>query len=66
MDDNKNAWNSFVETGRIDDYLTYCQNRKQELYARAAEETSDANEDRRSGSVGPQDRGRQDTYGVNP
>lgn len=27
------AWDSFLETGKIDDYLGYCQNRKQEMYA---------------------------------
>ncbi len=58
MDKDKNAWNSFLETGRIDDYLNYCQSRKKELYAKVAEGASDAAEDRWSGSVGLQDSRR--------
>lgn len=29
------AWESFLETGKIDDYLEYCKNRKQEMYVSA-------------------------------
>jgi len=30
---DKSAWNNFLETGKIDDYLDYCQDRKQELFS---------------------------------
>ena len=30
---DKSAWNNFLETGKIGDYLDYCQDRKQELFA---------------------------------
>ena len=44
-----NAWNSFIETGRIDDYLDYCLSRKQEMFAAAAggAQTQDATDHRR-------------------
>ena len=31
MQTEANPWNSFLETGRIDDYLSYCRDRKQEM-----------------------------------
>lgn len=31
MQIDANPWNSFLETGKIDDYLVYCRNRKQEM-----------------------------------
>lgn len=58
MKKDKNDWNSFLETGKIDDYLSYCHSKKQEIYAAIAEGASDAAEDRWNRAVGPQDRGR--------
>lgn len=49
------SFESFLETGKIDDYLNYCQNRKQELYARIAEGALNATDDRWDNSVGSQD-----------
>lgn len=55
MKPDNNAFDSFLETGRIDDYLNYCQARKTELYAKIAEGTSDAAKNRWDNSVGLQD-----------
>ncbi len=52
---DNNAWGSFLETGKIDDYLSYCQKRKQEMYASIAEGAIDAANDRWDSSVGLQD-----------
>lgn len=35
---NQSTWDSFLETGKIDDYLEYCQNRKQVMYSSATTE----------------------------
>lgn len=35
MSTNQTAWDSFLETGKIDDYLKYCQDRKQQMYVSA-------------------------------
>jgi hypothetical protein len=31
MDPYQTAWKSFLETGKIDDYMTYCAKRKEEM-----------------------------------
>lgn len=49
------SFDSFLETGKINDYLNYCQNRKQELYAQIAEGALHAADDGRNHSVGLQD-----------
>lgn len=55
MKPDHNSFESFLETGKIDDYLSYCQNRKQELYAKFAGGALDAVDDRWDNSVGLQD-----------
>lgn len=59
MNLDSNAWKSFLETGKIDDYLNYCQDRKQEMYVSIAEGavTPDADDNRWDSAVGLQDRG---------
>ena len=59
MNLDSNAWNSFLETGKIDDYLNYCQDRKQEMYASIAggAVTPNADDNRWDNTVGPQNRG---------
>jgi len=53
--DGKSAWSSFLETGKIDDYLNYCQDRKQELFASYTEGASNAADNQRNRVVGQQD-----------
>ena len=52
---DKSAWNNFLETGRIDDYLNYCQDRKRELFMSFTEGASDAADGKRHSVVQPQD-----------
>lgn len=56
---DSNTWDSFLETGKIDDYLSYCQDRKQEIYASNPEGavTPDAMDNRWDRLIGFQDRG---------
>lgn len=58
MKPDTSDWNSFLETGKIDDYLNYCQTRKQEMYASIAKGATDASDDRWNSTVGFQDTGR--------
>lgn len=43
MNANQSAWDSFVTSGKIEDYLNYCQTRKQALYMMAGGEAEAAN-----------------------
>lgn len=57
MENDKSPWNSFLQSGKITDYLDYCRDRNQE-HREDAEETANADKNRWSGAVAPPDRGR--------
>lgn len=42
MKPKESAWDIFLETGKIDDYLSYCNTRKQEMYTMATTKGADA------------------------
>lgn len=57
MKPDNTAWETFLETGKIDDYLEYCQNRKQEMIAAIGGDTqTHATDNRWYRSKGCQDR----------
>lgn len=37
MKPERSPWETFTETGKIDDYLTFCHKRKQELFSGGAD-----------------------------
>lgn len=59
MEPNQSPWESFLKTGKIDDYLEYCMTRKQEMFASAAggAVSADATDNKRDRTARPQDRG---------
>lgn len=57
MKPDQTAWESFLETGKIDDYLEYCQTRKQEMFAAAGGDLqANATDNRWYRAQGLQDR----------
>ena len=43
MEPKESPWETFLETGKIDDYLEYCKSRKHEMYVSATGGADSAN-----------------------